>query len=97
MKRYNNLYEKIYNLDNLKEAHQRARRGKSHYREVVKMDARQDQMLYKLHHILKDMSFITSPYSIFIKKGRKDRVIHKLPYFPDRIVHHAIMNVIEPI
>lgn len=27
----------------------------------------------------------------------KERLIHKLPYYPDRIVHHAIMNVVEPI
>ena len=27
----------------------------------------------------------------------KERVIYKLPYFPDRILHHAIMNVLEPV
>ena len=26
----------------------------------------------------------------------KEREIYRLPYYPDRIVHHAIMNVIEP-
>lgn len=27
----------------------------------------------------------------------KLRLIYVLPYYPDRIVHHAIMNVLEPI
>jgi hypothetical protein len=27
----------------------------------------------------------------------KKRTIYKLPYFPDRIAHHAIMNVLQPI
>src|SRR5690606_15310200 len=27
----------------------------------------------------------------------KERLVYRLPYFPDRITHHAIMNVLEPI
>jgi RNA-directed DNA polymerase len=27
----------------------------------------------------------------------KERVIHRLPYYPDRIVHHAVLNILEPI
>ena len=97
MKRHNYLYDRICDLENVRAAHKKASRGKAHYREVVKVDARRHRMLPELCDMLKDMAFVTSPYSVFIKRGRKDRVIHKLPYYPDRIVHHAIMNVIEPI
>ena len=27
----------------------------------------------------------------------KERTIYQLPYYPDRIVHHILMNVLEPI
>ena len=35
---------------------------------------------------------------MFIKQDKnKTRTIYKLPYFPDRILHHAILQVLEPI
>jgi hypothetical protein len=34
MKRFGNLYEKIYNIENIRLAHQNARKGKKHYDEV---------------------------------------------------------------
>lgn len=39
----------------------------------------------------------TSKYDTFIIREPKERLIFKLPYYPDRIVHHAIMNILEPI
>lgn len=43
-------------------------------------------------------TYRTSPYEIFTKIcGEKEREIYKLPYFPDRIVHWAIIQVVEPI
>lgn len=57
-----------------------------------------DKYLGKIQSILKNKTFINSKYRMFIKKGlKKDRVIHKLPYFPDRIIHHCIVQVLEPI
>lgn len=38
MKRYGNLYEKIYSMDNLRKAHQNARKGKGWYQEVREVD-----------------------------------------------------------
>lgn len=39
----------------------------------------------------------TSEYSIFRVHEPKERVIYRLPFYPDRIMHHAIMNVMEEI
>ena len=39
----------------------------------------------------------TSEYHTFKIYEPKEREIFRLPYYPDRIVHHAIMNVMEPI
>lgn len=38
MKRYGNLYEKIYAIENITEAHRNARKGKTYYNEVKKVD-----------------------------------------------------------
>ena len=50
-----------------------------------------------LHEALLTKTYRTSPYDVFKVYEPKERLIYRLPYFPDRIVHHAIMNVLEPI
>jgi retron-type reverse transcriptase len=99
MKRLNNLYEKIISLDNLRLADQKARRGKSFSYGVRKHDLTQDENIFSLHESLKNHTFKTSPYHIrkMITDAGKEREIYRLPYFPDRIVHHAIMNVMESV
>ena len=98
MKRVGNLYDKIYDIDNIREAHRNARKRKTHYKEVKEVDADVDKYCYEIQAMLRDRTFVNGQYEIFkkIEKG-KEREIYKLPYFPDRIVHHAIMQVLEPI
>ena len=98
MKRYGNLYGKIYNMDNLILAHQNARKGKSHYSDVQKVDADPEFYLLEIQKMLKEKTYRTSDYKTFVKHdGKKDRQIFVLPYFPDRIIQWAIVQVLEPI
>lgn len=98
MKRYGNLYEKIYNMGNLRLAHKNAKKGKGWYKEVKMIDENPDYYLKKLQTMLIDKTYQTSEYETFIKKeGGKEREIFKLPYFPDRVCQWAVMLVIEPI
>ncbi len=97
MKRIGNIYEKIINLDNLRLADEKARRGKLRSHGVKRHDKNRDSNILKLHEDLKNKTFRTSEYDIFKIYEPKERIIYRLPYFPDRIVHHAIMNVLEPI
>jgi retron-type reverse transcriptase len=99
MKRIGNLYEKISSLDNLRLADQKARRGKLRTYGVRRHDLCRDENIYALREALKNKTFETSHYDIFrmITDNGKEREIYRLPYFPDRIVHHAIMNIMEPI
>jgi retron-type reverse transcriptase len=99
MKRIGNLYQKIISLENLRLADEKARRGKLRSYGVKKHDHNRDDNILNLHAQLKNRSFKTSTYHIFkiITDNGKEREIYRLPYFPDRIVHHAIMNVMEPI
>ncbi|WP_455057709.1 RNA-directed DNA polymerase [Jutongia sp.] len=97
MKRFGNLYEQIYNMDNLKLAHQNAKKGKGWYKEVKMVDDNPEYYLGLLQNKLKYKTYQTSEYETFIKHdGIKDREIFKLPYFPDRICQWAILQVIEP-
>lgn len=97
IKRFGNLYEKIYDIDNLRKAHKNARKGKSWYKEVVEVDNNLDYYLEKLSDMLKNKTYKTSKYQVFQKQeNNKIRTIYKLPYFPDRIAQWAIIQVIEP-
>lgn len=97
MKRHGNLFEKIVNLGNLRLAHKKARRGKGDYEEVQEFEKDKEARLVELQQMLKNRTFTTSSYQNFLVYEPKTRVISKLPYFPDRIVQHAIMNIIQPI
>ena len=97
MKRYNNLFDKIVSLDNLYAADKKARRQKSHRPEVILFDKNKDKLLLDLQRKLINGEYETSEYYVFKIYEPKEREIFKLPYYPDRIVHHAIMNIMEPI
>lgn len=97
MKRKSNLYEKIISIENLNLADEKARKGKMKSYGVELHDKNRERNIQQLHETLKAGSFKTSEYSVFTIREPKERLIYRLPYFPDRILHHAIMNVLEPI
>jgi retron-type reverse transcriptase len=97
MKRKGNLYDKICSLDNLQLADEKARKGKLRSHGVIKHDRNKPQNLIRLQEELKNGTFKTSKYNIFTIHEPKEREIYRLPYYPDRIVHHAVMNILEPV
>ena len=97
MKRIGNLYEKIISVENLRLADEKARRGKLHTYGVRVHDKNREANIIALHEALKTKTYKTSSYDVFTVYEPKERLIFRLPYYPDRIVHHAIMNVLEPI
>jgi len=98
MKRYGNLYPKIWDMDNIRLAHKNARKGKLHYQEVQMVNGNEEYYFSQIHDMLKNKTFRNSEYEIFIKRDSgKERQIYKLPYYPDRIIHHCIMQILEPI
>ncbi len=97
MKRIGHLYEQIYSIENLYLADHKASRGKSHQYGVQQHLKNQDANLHSLHLALRDKTFRTSEYQTFLIHEPKEREIFRLPYFPDRILHHAVMNVLEPV
>lgn len=96
MKRYGNLYAQICDINNLRLAAQNAASGKRRRSEVTAFFARLEENLEQLHRELTEKRYKTSPYGVFVKFEGKRREIYKLP-FRDRVVHWAIMQVLEPI
>lgn len=97
MKRYGGLWDKVISIDNLNLADDKARKGKSESYGVRVHDRHREENILRLHEALKSKTFRTSSYDVFTIHEPKERVIYRLPYYPDRIVHHAVMNVLEPI
>lgn len=97
MKRIGNLYDQIISMDNLRLADAKARRGKTHAYGVKVHDKNREANIIALYEALLTRTFKTSPYEVFTIYEPKEREIFRLPYYPDRIVHHAIMNVLEPL
>lgn len=97
MKRYGNLYPKIVDMENLNRAHLKARQGKAKYSAVQLVNEDPEKYLLAIQQKLLDKTFQTSPYKIKTIYEPKKRIIYKLPYFPDRIVHHAIMIILQPL
>ena len=97
MKRVGNIFEKVISLENLRLADEKARKGKLHSYGVQLHDKNREDNLLALHESLKNGTFKTSKYHVFKIYEPKEREIFRLPYYPDRILHHAIMNILEPI
>lgn len=97
MKRINNLYSRIYAEENIELADNKARKCKRTRYGVRKHDRNKEVDNLQLHLALKEERYQTSEYTTYKIYEPKERIIFRLPYYPDRITHHAIMNIMEPI
>ena len=97
MKRIGNIFDEVISLENLRLADEKARKGKLKSYGVRVHNKNREANLLALHESLKNGTFKTSKYHIFTIYEPKERLIYRLPYYPDRILHQAIMNVLEPI
>jgi len=96
MKRIGNLYDSVYSLENLYLAYNKARKGKTKTYGVLHFEKELDSNIQSIHNELLTESYKTSEYSIFTIQDPKERLVYRLP-FRDRVVHHAVMNILESI
>ena len=91
--------EQVYDMDNLIAAEREARKGKGSRRGVRYFDRDRERNLLALQKMLRDRTYHTSEGQECIcrSNGDKERLLFKLPYYPDHIVHHALMRVIMPV
>jgi retron-type reverse transcriptase len=95
MKRLNNLWQQVVTFDNLLLAYRKARLGKQRKYSVAKFTLNLESELFNLQRQLIDGSYQPSKYRLFTIYERKPRTIAAAP-FRDRVVHHALVNIIEP-
>ena len=90
------MYNELCSLENLEFAFRRARKGKSLKPYVIEFEKNLAGNLRQLQEELLSLSYKPFPLKAFIISDPKTRKISK-SHFRDRVVHHALCNIIEPI
>ena len=96
MKVYKNIFEQIISAENLFLAWEEFRRGKQSKYDVMKFEWQLEENLFALQRELSTGRYKHGSYSGFYITDPKQRLIHKAPV-RDRILHHAIFNILNPI
>lgn len=90
------MYQQLLSWDNLLLAYRRASKGKRGAPVVAAFEYRLEDNLIQLQQQLAEQSYRPGSYVTFTIHEPKRRVISAAP-FRDRVVHHALCNLIEPI
>ena len=96
MKTHNRLFNQICSFENLLLAARKAQDGKRFQEEVARFNFHLERELYRLQEELQTRIYRPGPYHEFHIYEPKLRKISAAPY-RDRVAHHALCNVIEPI
>lgn len=96
MKRLNHLFEKITAFDNLLLAAKKAQKGKRYQDDVTAFHFRLEENLLTLKYQVERRTYQPGSYKTFFIYDPKERMISAAPY-RDRVLHHALCNIIEPI
>ena len=96
MKRYGQLFDQIVAFENLLAAARQAQRGKRYSEPVLRFNANLDRELLRLRDELRSQTYCPGAYRTFEIVEPKRRLISAAPY-RDRVVHHALCQVIAPI
>ncbi|MGA7933011.1 MAG: RNA-directed DNA polymerase [Kovacikia sp.] len=96
MKRYGNLWSDVIAFPNLLQAHRQAQKGKRYRRNVLAFNHNLESELLGLREELLTQTYHPGAYRTFEIVEPKRRMISAAPY-RDRVVHHALCNVIVPL
>ncbi len=90
------MYEQILSWENLLLAYRKASRGKRSQSNVAAFEYRLEENLLTLQAELRAKTYRPGVYHSFYIHEPKQRLISAAP-FRDRVVHHALCNLIEPL
>ena len=100
MKRTNNIYNEICDKKNILTAIELASKHKTHRKDVKRILKNKDFYTEIIYEILVKEEYIPHKNKEKIIKDKasgKERIIHIPKFFPDQIIHWALMNQIKPI
>lgn len=95
-RKYYHLWSEVVNFSNLLRAFRRAAKGKRSKAQVAAFEFNLESQLLKLKADLEGGDYQPGNYASFLIHDPKRRLISAAP-FCDRVIHHALMNVIEPL
>ena len=95
-KTYKNLFSGVCSFENLHDAYLKARKGKGYGEDALRFSYNLEENLFKIKEELETQSYKPDAYKEFHVYDLKKRLI-KAPSFRDRVMHHALCNVIEPV
>lgn len=95
-RRYDNLYERVCGFENLWMASRKARLGKRRKAQTAAFEFDLESNLLRIKSELERECYEFGAYRQFVIHEPKERLISAAPYV-DRVVHHAICRVVEPI
>jgi hypothetical protein len=90
------MYTELCSWENLLKAYRRASHGKRGLPNVAAFELRLEENLLRLQAELKSFTYRPGGYQSFYIHEPKHRLISAAP-FRDRVAHHALCNLIEPI
>jgi len=96
MKPYTNLYPQVCSWENLLLAYAKARKGKRGQTPAASFERKLEYNLIDLRNELVARTYQPGAYHSFYIHEPKRRLISAAP-FRDRVAHHALCNIIEPI
>jgi retron-type reverse transcriptase len=96
MKRVGNLWPQVTSFENLLLASRKAQRGKRFRDNVLEFNYNLEPELIQLQTELQTQTYQPGEYRTFEIEKPKYRLISAAPY-RDRIIHHALCNIIAPI
>jgi retron-type reverse transcriptase len=96
VKRYGNLWPNVISFEALLHASEQAKKGKRFRPAVAAFEFHRERELWRLHEELRQKTYRPGAYRTFWIHEPKKRQISAAPY-RDRVVHHALVNVLEPI
>lgn len=97
MKRYGNLWEKVCDRANIELAADNAIKGKVMTKERRAFLDNRASLLDDLQASLQNETYRFSFLKYFTVYEPKERKIHHSPFYPDKILHHCVMNVVQPL
>ncbi len=95
-KTYKGLYPQVYSFENLYASWRAARLGKRNRVAVSSFEYDLEENLLTLERELREQTYQPGRYTNFYIYDPKQRLVSAAP-FRDRVVHHALCNVLEPI
>jgi retron-type reverse transcriptase len=96
MKTYRHLFDKLCSYENLLLAFQKARKRKTLKPYVIEFEKDLQNNLYRLQWELMTHTYQPKPLTHFTVREPKTRKISASD-FRDRVIHHALINIIGPI